>query len=65
MLARRRTESNLRVLGLGWDPRSDSILYEVVLNFSKKKHGVRTGPNLNADDLPKALPDILTKRIVL
>ena len=59
------TESNLRVLGLGWDPRSDSILYEVVLNFSKKKHGVRTGPNLNADDLPKALPEILTKRIVL
>ncbi|CAB4022925.1 RNA-directed DNA polymerase from transposon X-element [Paramuricea clavata] len=59
------TESNLRVLGFGWDPRSDSILYEIVLNFSKKKHGVRTDPNLNADDLPKALPEILTKRIVL
>ena len=31
------TESNLRVLGLGWNPVTDNLLYEVVLNFSTKK----------------------------
>ena len=31
------TESNLRVLGLEWNPAIDCLLYEVVLNFSTKK----------------------------
>ena len=59
------TDANLRVLALGWDPRSDVILYEVTLNFSSKIRGIRTGVNLKKVDLPKALPDILTKRTVL
>jgi hypothetical protein len=59
------TESNLRVLGLGWDPVADCLLYEVVLNFSKKRRGVRTGPNFKVDDLPSSLPEVLTKRTVL
>ena len=59
------TDANLRVLGLGWDRRSDVILYEVTLNFSSKRRGIRTGANLKKVDLPKALPDILTKRTVL
>ena len=59
------TGSSVRVLGLAWDPEKDFILYEVTLNFSKKRRGVRTGPDLNATDLPKALPEFLTKRTVL
>ena len=58
-------DANLRVLGVGWRPKEDVIAYEVTLNFSQKKRGVRTGPNLKLIDLPEALPDVLTKRIVL
>ena len=49
------TESNLRVLGLGWNPVTDCMLYEVVLNFSTKKRGIRTGPNLKVDNLAASL----------
>ena len=59
------TGANLRVLGVGWKPKEDVIVYEVTLNFSQKRRGVRTGHNLMLNDLPEALPDILTKRIVL
>ena len=59
------TDANLRVLGVGWKPKEDVIVYEVTLDFSQKRRGVRTGPNLMLNDLPEALPDILTKRIVL
>lgn len=57
--------SSTRVLGLAWNPKKDVILYEVTLNFSKKRRGVRTGPDLMATDLPEALPEFLTKRTVL
>ena len=68
-LSRERTllkgsDENLRVLGVGWRPK-DVFVFEVVLNFSQKRWGVRIGPNLMLTDLPQALPDILTKRIVL
>ena len=56
---------NLRVLGLGWNPVTDCMLYEVVLNFSTKKRGIRTGPNLKVDNLAASLPDVLTKQTVL
>jgi hypothetical protein len=59
------TDTSLRVLGIGWDPRDDVILYEVTLNFSSKRRGVRTGANLREIDLPQALRDVLTKRTVL
>ena len=59
------TDENLRVLGLGWNPENDSIIFEVTLNFSRKKRGVRTGPNLVETDLPGALPNFLTRRVVL
>ncbi|CAB3998608.1 Hypothetical predicted protein [Paramuricea clavata] len=59
------TDENLRVLGLGWNPKQDTITYEVTLNFSSKRRGVRTGPNLLESDLPSALPNVLTRRIVL
>jgi hypothetical protein len=59
------TESNVKVLGLAWHPKDDIIFYEVTLNFSKKRRGVRTGPDLKTIDLPRALPEVLTKRTVL
>lgn len=59
------TDDNLRVLGVGWNPASDTIVFEVSLKFSSEKRGVRTGPNLLETDLPRALPVILTMRIVL
>ena len=58
------TESNLRVLGLSWNPVEDTVVFEVTLNFSKKKKGIYTGPNVKKADLPQGLPLVLT-RIVL
>ena len=58
-------EQNLRVLGLGWNPVEDTVVFEVTLNFSKKKKGIHTGPNLAKADLPQDLPLVLTRRIVL
>ena len=40
-------------------------MFEVTLNFSKKKKGVCTGPNVKKADLPQGLPLLLTRRIVL
>ena len=34
------TSSNMRVLGLGWNPMEDTVVFEVTLNFSKKKKGI-------------------------
>ena len=59
------TDENLRVLGLGWNPETDKVVFEVNLNFSKKKKGVHTEPHLVEADLPKALPTVLSRRIVL
>ena len=58
-------EQNLRVLGLGWVPEEDKIVYETTLNFSKKKKGVYTEQHLVKSDLPQAIPEVLTKRMVL
>jgi hypothetical protein len=59
------TNENLRVLRLGWNLKNDSITYKVTLNFSSTKHGVRTGPNVIEADLQNALPNFLTRRVVL
>ena len=59
------TSSNLRVLGLGWNPMEDTVVFEVTLNFSKEKKGIYTGPNVKRADLPQGLPLVLTRRIVL
>ena len=58
------TRDTLRVLGVGWNPVQDTVVFEVTLNFSKKRKGVHTGPNLEKADVPQALPLVLT-RIVL
>ena len=54
-----------RVLGVSWNSHDDIILFQVNLNFSQKKKGERMGRNLTADDIPGAIPDVLTRRIVL
>lgn len=59
------TGDTLRVLGVGWNPVQDTVVFEVTLNFSKKRKGVYTGPNLEKADVPQALPLMLTRRIVL
>ena len=42
----------------------DTVLFEVTLNFSKKRKGVYTGPNLEKADVRQALPLVFTRRIV-
>ena len=59
------TDSNLRVLGLGWNPVEVTVVFEVTLNFSKKKKGIYTDPNVKKSDLPQGLPLVLTRTIVL
>ena len=39
--------------------------HEETKRNSKKKRGVRTGPNLVEVNLPQAIPDILSRQIVL
>ena len=43
----------------------DTVVFEVTLNFSEKRKGVYTGPNLEKADVPQALPLVLTRKIVL
>jgi len=59
------TADNTRVLGVNWNPVEDVIQYEVSLNFSKKKKGIRTGPCLQLHEIPNGIPDILIRRLVL
>ena len=56
---------NLKVLGIGWSPVEDLVKFEAELNFSPKRKGVRTGPDVTAASLSGSLPKIITKRIVL
>ena len=53
------------VLGTQWDPINDTISYQVTLNFSKKKRGIRTGPDLKRNEVSQNIPELLTKRLVL
>ena len=41
------------------------MVFEVTLNFSKKKKVTHTGPDLKKSDLPQVLSAVLTRRIVL
>ena len=53
------------VLGTQWNPVVDTISFQVTLNFSKKKRGSRTQPNIKRDEVADKIPEILTKRLVL
>ena len=54
-----------RVLGAVWKPCEDTLIYKVTLNFSRKRKGVHVGPDLQAEDIPKMIPNSLTRRMVL
>ena len=54
-----------RVLGVVWNPVEDTLLIPAVLNFSPKRQGIHTGPDLLVGDVPNAIPEILTRRSVL
>ena len=51
--------------GVCWNPVQDTVVFEVTLNFNKNRRGIYTGPILEKDDVPQALPLVLTRRIVL
>ena len=61
----RNSCDKVRVLGVGWKPETDVLVYNVSLNFSKKRKGVRTEPDLQLSDIPAKVPLTLTRRIVL
>ena len=53
------------VLGTQWNPVEDIISFQVVLNFSHKKRGQKTGPNVKKSEVSSSIPVLLTKRLVL
>ena len=59
------TPEPIQVLGITWNPKLDEIRFITELNFSPKKKGIRTGPNLKRGELKEKLPSILTKRTCL
>lgn len=61
----RPEDEDLRVLGVGWHPEADKIAFKIALNFSPKRQGVHTEPNLTQEQVPAAIPLKLTRRIVL
>ena len=58
-------DDHIGVLGTWWNPDKDLISYKITLNFSDKRRGERTGPNLVAREVPEGIPEQLTKRLVL
>lgn len=58
-------EDCVQVLGIKWDPVADEIMFEAALNFSPKRRGRHTEANLAAEDIPRAIPEAVTKRMVL
>jgi hypothetical protein len=54
-----------KVLGVQWNPKDDYLYFTAKLNFSPKKRKIRTGPNLQVDQIPVGVPVALTKRMVL
>ena len=56
---------NMRVLGIFWDPHTDAMQFQPLLNFSRKVRGQHSEPNLLPDQVPQAIPTKLTKRMVL
>lgn len=53
------------ILGVSWNPKEDQIVGQASLNFSPKKRGVYTLPDLNPDEIPRLIPEVLTRRMVL
>ena len=54
-----------KVLGVGWNPKTDSFHFSVRINFPPRRKKIRTGPDLNINQIPSEIPIALTKRMVL
>lgn len=54
-----------KVLGMCWDAATDSFQFSVRLNLSPKRRKLRIGPDLSQEQIPREIPVILTKRMVL
>ena len=48
-----------------WVQSRDDFQFTVKLNFSPRRRKIHTGPNLELEEIPQAMPAILTKRMVL
>ena len=57
--------SRQHVLGLVWDRSVDVLRYNIRLNFSMKRRGIFTGPDVESNEVLQSLPRKLTKRIAL
>ena len=55
---------NQKVLGVGWNPKTDSFHFSVRINFSPRRKKIRTDPDLNISQIPSEIPIALTKRMV-
>ena len=53
------------VLGLPWEPTSDTIQFHFGLNMSQKRQGVRSGPELTDQSLHIIDETVISKRLVV
>ena len=58
-------DCKMGVLGVLWSSEKDSMTFQATLNFSAKKRGVRVGGNIRREEVPEAIPLMLTRRLVL
>lgn len=58
------TESR-QVLGIRWNPKTDKIQFQPLLNFSEKNRGKHVDAGILPEQVPQAIPSALSKRVVL
>ena len=46
---------NQKMLGVAWNPKTDSFHFSVRINFSPKRKKIRTGPDLNINQIPSEI----------
>lgn len=56
---------NERILGLVWNPETDTFRFKVRINFSCKKNKLPTQPDLDISRISEDFPQVLTRRMVL
>ena len=54
-----------KVLGLRWNPQTDTFHFQIKLNFSRKVKNVHTGPDLTIENAECSMPIKLTRRSAL
>ena len=54
-----------KVLGVSWRPKEDVFCFQIKLNFCPKKKAIKSTQQLTPDQQPDAVPELLTKRMVL